>query len=71
MLKNVLKSKNTIFSSILNKVSKFNFSSTDLTVPTIDLDKFTNKREGWEKECKLTADCLHDTGILVIKDSVI
>jgi len=38
-------------------------------MPIIDMDKFMNRREGWENECKLTADCLHDTGIIVVKDN--
>jgi len=50
---------------------KFNFSSYDLEVPTIDSDKFINKSQGWEQECKIAAECLHDTGILVVKDKVI
>lgn len=46
-----------------------NFSE-DLSMPVIDFKKFLNKSEGWEKECKLTAECLHDTGILVVRDPV-
>jgi hypothetical protein len=53
------------------KTKKLGFSSGELLMPIIDMDKFMNKREGWEKECKLTADCLHETGILVVKDNVI
>lgn len=48
---------------------KFLFSE-DLKMPIIDFKKFLDKSEGWEKECKLTAECLHDTGILVVKDPV-
>jgi len=60
-----------ITNSQFSKLSKFNFSSYDMEVPTIQLDKFINKSQGWEQECKIAAECLHDTGILVVKDSVI
>jgi hypothetical protein len=53
------------------KFTKSNFSSYDLDIPTINLDKFMNKSQGWEQECKIAADCLHDTGILVVRDTVI
>ena len=53
----------------LSKFSKFRFTQ-DLTMPIIDFDKFLNKSQGWEAECKLTADCLHDTGILCVKENV-
>jgi len=67
----VPKSMARIFSnSHFSKIPKFNFSSYDLEVPTIQLDKFINKSQGWEQECKIAAECLHDTGILVVKDSV-
>ncbi len=59
-----LKNIQTIF-----KVQKFNFSE-DLTMPIIDFKKFLDRSEGWEKECKITAECLHDTGILCIRDPV-
>ena len=49
---------------------KLKFSTQILSMPIIDLDKFLHKKSGWEIECKLTAECLHDTGILVIKDPV-
>jgi hypothetical protein len=52
------------------KIPKFNFSSMNLDIPTINLEKFINKSQGWEQECKLAAECLHDTGILVLQDSV-
>lgn len=55
--------------SFKNLVPKYSFS-TELNVPVIDLDKFMNKTEGWKDECKKTAECLHETGILLIKDSV-
>jgi len=44
--------------------------SEDLTMPVIEFSKFLNKSEGWEKECKTTAECLHETGILVVRDPV-
>lgn len=58
------------FSISLSSLQKFKFSSQDLTMPVIDIEKFVNKSEGWEKECKITAECLHDTGILVVRDPV-
>jgi hypothetical protein len=59
-----------VTNSHFSKLQKFNFSSYELEVPTIQLDKFINKNQGWEQECKIAAECLHDTGILVVKDSV-
>jgi len=56
--------------SQFNKLPKFNFTSMNLEVPTINLEKFINKSQGWEQECKLAAECLHETGILVLQDSV-
>ena len=53
----------------LLKIKKSNFSE-DLTMPVIDFKKFLDRSEGWEKECKLTAECLNETGILCIKDPV-
>lgn len=53
----------------LFKTQNFKFSY-DLKLPIIDLDKFINRREGWESECKILAECLHDTGVLCVKDSV-
>ena len=49
---------------------KKSFFSEDLNMPIIDFKKFLDRSEGWEKECKLTAECLHDTGILVVRDPV-
>jgi hypothetical protein len=52
-------------------LSRKNFSSQyDLTVPTINLNKFMNKSQGWDSEAKLAAECIHDTGILVVKNEV-
>jgi hypothetical protein len=39
-------------------------------LPVCDFDVFLNKKEGWEAECKKVADCLHRTGMLVVKDFV-
>lgn len=58
--------QNNIFRNFLNK--KF---SEFVDIPTIDFQKFLNKSEGWKSECQKVADCLHDTGILIIKDPVI
>jgi hypothetical protein len=46
------------------------FSFTELSMPIVDLRKFIQKSQGWENECKLTAECLNETGILVIRDPV-
>jgi hypothetical protein len=59
---------------IISKFSKQttkNFSVGELSMPVIDLSKFINKSEGWKDECKLVGDCLHETGILVVRDPVI
>jgi ABC-type Na+ transport system ATPase subunit NatA len=53
----------------LIKAQKANFSD-ELNMPVIDFKKFLDRSEGWEKECKITAECLHDTGILCVKDPV-
>jgi hypothetical protein len=58
----------TTFKSLFS-LKKSNFSE-DLDMPIIDFRKFINKSEGWERECKLTADCLHDSGVLVVRDPV-
>ena len=41
-----------------------------IILPIIDMEKFMIKSEGWEHECKLTAECLHDTGVIIIRDHV-
>lgn len=55
-----------------NKLKSCSFKpfSQAISLPTIDVDKYLNKSQGWEKECKLASDCLHETGILIIKDPV-
>lgn len=37
-------------------------------VPVINIQAYFDKSEGWEEECKKVADCLHNFGILVIRD---
>lgn len=61
--------KNYSNSKCLIKLIK-RFFSSELTLPVIDVNKYLNKSEGWQKECKLVADCLHDTGVLCIRDPV-
>jgi len=51
-------------------IRSFSGSINELNIPTIDLDKFLNKCQNWESECKLAAECLHDTGIMIVKDPV-
>ena len=68
-LSKLLKGNSQIRLKSLYTTKKFLFSE-ELKMPVIDLKKFLDKSEGWEKECKLTAECLHDTGILVVKDPV-
>jgi hypothetical protein len=58
--------RSSLFKTPMRRFSK----SYELNMPIIDIDKFNNKSQGWESECKLLADCLHDTGIIVIKDRV-
>jgi hypothetical protein len=58
------------FNNFYLKNSYKTFSNIDLDLPIIDVKKFLNKSSGWEAECKLIADCFHETGIVVIKDPV-
>ena len=63
-MKNLLKnSSNSIF-----KISKKNIS--ELTLPVIDAKKYMNKSQNWESECKLVAQCFHETGVLAVLDPV-
>ena len=57
-----------VYYSPLKKL--FSSSNDTLEVPIIDFDLFLNKREGWQNECKKVAECLNQTGILVVKDPV-
>jgi hypothetical protein len=63
---------NIIRKSYFSQVMKFFSSASNdtLEVPTIDFDLFLNKRPGWQDECEKVANCLHQTGILVVKDPV-
>jgi hypothetical protein len=36
--------------------------------PVIDLQKFFEKSEGWQKECDKVAASLHKFGILIVRD---
>lgn len=40
----------------------------EINVPTIDSEKFLNKTEGLEEECKAAAQSLHEFGIVILKD---
>ena len=40
------------------------------TLPVCDFDLFLKKGEGWEAECAKVAECLHRTGMLVVRDPV-
>ncbi len=51
-------------------IRSFSGSIDEIDIPTIDLDKFLHKKQNWERECKLAAECLHDTGIMIVKDPV-
>lgn len=61
--------KNCHFPKSFNTIVK-RFQSTELTLPVINVDKYLKKSEGWQTECKLVAECLHETGVLCIKDPV-
>jgi len=61
------KLKTESFLRIRNKM----FSTDSIDIPTIDINKYLKKEQGWEKECKTVSDCLYETGILVVKDPVI
>lgn len=63
-MKNLLKN----FSNSIFKFSKRNVS--ELTLPVIDAKKYINKSENWESECKLVAQCFHETGVLAVLDPV-
>ena len=39
-----------------------------LELPSVDAQKFLAKAEGWEEECKKAAECLHNYGVVVMKD---
>ena len=65
MLKKYVLKKSNIW--IKNAKKAF---SLDLNIPIIDYKKYMNKGQGWQNECKLVSDCLHETGILAIKDPV-
>jgi len=56
---------------IKTTMKSFSGSINELQIPTIDLDKFLNKGQNWESECKLAAECLHNTGIMIVRDPVI
>ncbi len=69
--------KNNLFKRSLNTYSLLKFSNRlfclsvdDINMPIIDIDKFLNKGQNWERECKNAADSLHETGIMIVKDSV-
>lgn len=53
-----------------NVIKAFSSSNDEVKIPTIDIYKFINKSQNWETECKLAAECLHDTGIMIVKDPV-
>lgn len=53
-----------------NSYKRFSTTVGDIDMPVIDIDKFMNKSQGWEKECKAAADSLHNTGIMIVRDGV-
>lgn len=57
------------FNTLLFK--KFCGTIDDPLIPIINIDKFLKKSQGWEVECKIAAECLHETGIMIIKDPVL
>lgn len=63
----MLSLKRTNFFSKFLKNQHFSFSKV-LDLPIIDVNKYLNRVEGWEKECKIVSDCLYETGVLCIKD---
>jgi len=64
----IFKNSNT-FNTIL--IKKYFSTNDDLHIPIINIDKFLKKSQGWEVECKIAAECLHDTGIMIVKDPVL
>ena len=63
-------SKNISLKTTKLLVRNYKSFSQAINMPVIDINKYLNKSEGWKQECKLVSDCLHETGILVIKDPV-
>jgi len=61
-------SKNSFHKNICKD---FSSSIEELKIPVIDIEKFLKKSGGWENECKLASDCLHESGIMIVKDPVI
>lgn len=39
-----------------------------IDVPTVDIQKWLDKAEGWKEECQKAAESLHQYGIVIIKD---
>jgi len=52
----------------LIQISNKKFSNDAIDIPTIDINKYLKKQEGWENECKKVSECLYETGILVVKE---
>lgn len=57
-------------SIVINKFLKtqIKYFSDTLELPVVDVAKYLNRSQGWEKECKLVSDCFHETGVLAIRD---
>ena len=69
MLKNIIK-LTSIKKNFISKKYLSTSANDILELPIIDYNKFLKKQEGWENECKKVAECLNQTGILVVKDPV-
>ena len=59
------------FKKSLIKISQRYINNVDtLDMPIVDIDKFLNKGENWERECKTAAECLNQSGIMIVRDTV-
>ncbi len=68
--KNLISKSSSSNTFLKKSIRNFSSELNEANMPTIDIDKFINKGQNWEKECKLAAECLHETGIMVVRDSV-
>jgi len=68
--KNLNKFNLTNFKNFYIKNSLKTFTDINLDLPVVDIKKYLNKSSGWESECKLVSDCLHETGLVVLRDPV-
>lgn len=72
-LKRILNSTlfhNNFKKSLLKTSQRYISNIGTLDMPIVDIDKFLNKGENWERECKTAAECLNQSGIMIVRDTV-